>query len=299
MGVGWFLRGFARLRLRNRILGLATSRVRSMAMGSVEIQGHVRLETDIVDPIFQRPCGYFRVVVEEKRGSGRRRHWVKIYERDSSPTPFFLEDETGLARVSPAKAELHIAAEVNTTSNGLARGFRDDAVSRFLTSLGSTWNSRRITAHILREGQPLFLVGYASPTDNAALNHRLNPRDAARALKSDPAAMKGLDANKDGAVDAHEWERGVANKARELADQVGAAAPVLVDPIITVTRSPDGTLIFADNEKALLSKLDWTAWAGILGGPAVALASAVYLLRQYGVLSPGLRHLTGTDLPDF
>ncbi len=279
-GVVWFLHGFQRMRVRNRILGLATSRVRSMAMGSVELDGRVRMEKSIDDPIFQRPCAYFRIVVEERRSSGRNSHWTKIYERDSSDTAFLIEDETGLARVSPVKVELQFAPEVNVSSNGLARGFRDDAVSKFLSSLGNSWNTRRVQAHILREGQPLFLIGYATPADNAILNNRLNPRDAARVLKSDPEAMKKLDANGDGAVDPQEWEAGVARKARELADQAGASVEAgPADPIVTVSRSPDGIFIFAESEKALLSQLDWSAWAGIVGGPVATIASAVYLLQ--------------------
>src|SRR5581483_10113964 len=104
------------------------------------------------DPIFNKPCAFYRVVVEEERGSGRSRHWETIYRQDSSGTPFLIEDPTGVARVWPLKAELQFAPEVNATSNGLLRGFRDDDVSRFLGSFGGGWNTRKVTAHILREG---------------------------------------------------------------------------------------------------------------------------------------------------
>ena len=298
-GLTAFFHGFRRLRIMNRIRSLPPSRVRSMAMGPVELDGHVRVETPVTDPVFGNPCAYYRVVVEEQRGSGRDSHWVTIYNQDSSATPFLIEDATGVARVCPAKAELQFAPEVNTTSNGLMRGFRDDAVSRFLASLGGTWNTRKITAHILREGHPLFLVGFAAPSPSAPLANRPTARDAARILKSDPMEMKKLDTNQDGVVDAAEWEAGVARKTRELnaAEDAQAASDVpATDPIVSVGCSPDGVFFLADSEKALLSRLDWSAWLGILGGPAAAIASVVYLLQQHNHLAPGVRHLTGLDL---
>lgn len=271
-----------------------------MAMGSVELDGRVRVETPMNDPVFDRPCCYFRVVVKERRGSGRNSHWETVFERDSSGTTFLLEDSTGLARVSPVKAELQFSPEVDTTSNGLTRGFRDDAVSKFLATLGSSWNTRRITAHILREGQPLFLVGYVAPAESAPANVAMSVRDVARELKANPEEMKKLDENHDGVVDAQEWEAGVARKTRELADASGAAALARpAEAVMTVRCSPDGIFVMADSEKALVSRLDWTAWLGILGGPAVAIASVVYLVSQFRSLAPGIRHLTGSDIPSF
>jgi hypothetical protein len=301
IGVFWFFTGFKRLRLRRRVLGLATSRIRSMAMGVVELQGLARIETTVNDPIYNKPCAYFRVVVKEERGSGRNRSWVTIYEADSANTPFLLEDGTGVARVCPAKVDVQFPPVLNESAT-LLRGLRDDAVSRFLSSLpGSGFNTRRVTAHILREGEPLFLVGYANAALGApGMSAPVAARDAARELKNDPAAMKQLDTNLDGVVDADEWEAGVARKSRELSERASTeagAAPA--DALISVGCCPDGLFVFAHTQDNLLSSLEWSAWAGILGGPAVALASAVYLLQQFHHLSPGVRHLAGLDLPNF
>jgi hypothetical protein len=202
------------------------------------------METALADPIFGKECAYYRVVVEEERGSEKDRHWVTIFSQDSSGTPFLIEDSTGLARVCPAKAELQFAPEVNTTSSALMRGFRDDPVSRFLASLGGSWGTRKITAHILREGHPLFLVGFAAPSPSAPLGIRPSARDAARELKNDPVEMKKLDTNQDGVVDSAEWEAGVARKMRELnasADARTAADAPSADPIVSVGCSPAST----------------------------------------------------------
>lgn len=282
-GTLWFLYGFNRLRMRRRIQGLATSRIRSMAMGIIELCGRVRLEAPIVDPIFSRPCAYFKITVKEKRGSGKRSRWVTIYRKDSSGTPFLIEDATGLARIFPARAELHFPPEVNSRTGGLFRS-QDDGLSAFLSSLGgSSLRSRRVTAYILRDGQPLFAVGYAAPALSASLPATVAPRDAARLLKSSPAEMKKADANGDGVVDPQEWDAGVAKKAEELADQARvrqiAEAPPC-DPLITVSRCPDGLFVLANTQENLLSKLGAAAWAGVIGGPVIAVAGLAYLVTN-------------------
>lgn len=282
-GVAAFFHGFRRLRIRNRILSVPASRIRSLAMGAVELDGKVRIETPLSDPIFNLTCAYYRVVVEEHRGGGRNSHWVTIFRQDSSAVPFLIEDATGVARVCPAKAELQFAPSVNVTSNGLMRGFRNDAVSRFLSTLGESWNTRKVTAHILRDGHPLFLVGYASPPA-ARVEPRPTELDAARLLKSDPAAMKKLDTNGDGAIDSAEWDTGVAQKTKELQaaqDAQTASELSASDETISIVCPPEGGFFFADSEKALLSRLDWSAWLGIVGGPAAAIASVAYLVQQY------------------
>jgi hypothetical protein len=288
-GTFWFFKGFKRRRMRRRVLGLATSKVRSMAMGTIELAGRVRIESPMADPIYARPCAYFSIHVKEKRGSGKRSRWVTIYQKDSAGTPFLIEDATGVARINPARAELHFPPEISESAMGLVGGFRDPALARFVSSVGgSSFNSRKVTAYILREGQPLFAVGFAAPVASAAMVMAPAARDAARLLKNDPAAMKRLDANGDGAVDQQEWDAGVAKKALELdaAEQARQFADVGVpaatgEALITVGCCPDGLFLLADTEKNLLSKLNLSSWLGVLGGPAVAIASLAYLFLKY------------------
>src|SRR5688500_10137500 len=92
-GAGWgvwqFFHGFRKLKLKRTIEGLATSKVRSMAMGTVELSGVARCASQILDPIYQQLCALYKVVVQEYRRSGKSGSWHTIYERDSCAQPFF------------------------------------------------------------------------------------------------------------------------------------------------------------------------------------------------------------------
>jgi hypothetical protein len=292
-GTVWFFKGFKRLRLRRRILGLATSKIRSMAMGTVEIAGRVRVETPLIDPIFNGACAYYDVQIREKRGTGKHSRWVTIYTSNSHNTPFLIEDATGVARINPAKAELHFPPTVEDSAMPVLGGFNDPAVARFVSDVaGVTINRRKIVAHILREGQSIFAAGFAAPVASGAVVGAPAPvltpaptiRDAARALKNDSASLKSLDANKDDVVDQDEWDAGVAKKAREMqdADQFRQLAEAPVgDALVTVGCCPDGLFVLADTEENLLSRLNLSSWLGVLGGPSVAIASLAYLFLKY------------------
>ncbi|HVP44134.1 MAG TPA: hypothetical protein VMS96_11930 [Terriglobales bacterium] len=107
VGIFLFIRGFRMLQRKRLILDTPTAKVRSAAIGLVELTGLAVGPDTITSPITQRPCFYYRTAVWKEEGSGKNRHWAqKIDERFH--VPFFLKDETGLVLVNPHGAELDI-----------------------------------------------------------------------------------------------------------------------------------------------------------------------------------------------
>ncbi len=307
LGGFFFFTGFRKLRLRRKAIGLATSRARSMAMGTVELSGIADKYVEATDPIFKMPCAYYHIKVEERRGSGKNRHWVTVL-KDQSPQPFFCKDTTGRVLILPKEAGLHFRDPI-VLSGGAGFLNRPLFTTKATPSSGSAsrdylarWNSNhRITAHIIREGDPVYVIGCALPT-RECLNASSGPvapalpGDIAMAanLKKDAARMKEMDANKDGHVDAQEWEEGMAKYKRflemkhahetELAKEerekkMAAADPLEFSGIVTSTAEVE--MILASSEEDLVSRLGVGAFLGVFGGGAALILGLILLLLKF------------------
>ena len=95
-----------------------TSKIRSLAMGMVEIKGMTERAYNLISPITMVPCVYYRLRKyrrSRKHGQQTIGGWDLIDEYDCGPVPFYLRDETGKvtvnpegARVSPAHTETRV-----------------------------------------------------------------------------------------------------------------------------------------------------------------------------------------------
>lgn len=295
-GLWMFRKGFSALKLKRTVAGMATSKVRSMAMGTVELAGRAELLSPLEDPIYRSPCAYFQVVVEEQRGHGKKRRWVTIHRSDSAAHPFLLADDTGRVAVLPAHAELYCRKDVERTCSwgmSLFSGGGDPRVDAFVRSVpGRTSGPARVTAYILREGDPLYVLGYAAPLDRPLkplerVQRRVERslQDLARMLKSDPRRMRALDVNGDGRVDVDEWDAGLARLKNELERRRLKEDLLGPQPAALVRRSPEGLLVISDgSERELLSRLSGDAFLNIFGGPALTVGCAAYLAHRLNLL---------------
>ncbi len=106
-GLFLFYRGFGLLQRKRLIMNTPVSKVRSAAMGLVEISGLAIGPYSLVAPITGRPCYYFRTMVWQWKRQGKSDTWVK--EADVSlHVPFYLDDNTGRVLVNPQGADLDI-----------------------------------------------------------------------------------------------------------------------------------------------------------------------------------------------
>jgi hypothetical protein len=106
-GVFIFYRGFLLLQRKRLIMNTPASKVRSAAMGLVEISGLAAGPYSLVAPITGRACYYYRTLVWQWKRQGKSESWVK--EADVSlHVPFYLEDNTGRVLVNPQSADMDI-----------------------------------------------------------------------------------------------------------------------------------------------------------------------------------------------
>ncbi|MEK7388786.1 MAG: GIDE domain-containing protein [Elusimicrobiota bacterium] len=292
-GLWFFAQGFRRLKLKKLVEGTATSKVRSVAMGTVELFGSAREAASLPDPIFAKPCVYYRVLVEERRGSGKNARWETMFKQDSADQPFWLQDETGRILVLPSGAELYIEQDINQTLGGLpifSRGAQDP-VEEFARKAAGGWGTRRVQAWIIRPDEPVYVLGWAcAASDPMTLREKAGRRmrelflESVRRLKAEPARMKQLDLNGDGNVDAQEWDRGLEQCRREL-EKDTSHSPETSKATDIIRKSPEGLLVLSDKpESKLVSHLLWAAFLKVAGGPILALACLAYLAQRCGLL---------------
>ena len=106
-GTCLFYRGFRLLQRKRLILNTPTSKVRSAALGLVEISGLATGPYSLVAPITGRVSYYYRTMVWEWHNQGKNSKWVKKAD-ESLHVPFYLDDNTGRVLVNPQGADLDI-----------------------------------------------------------------------------------------------------------------------------------------------------------------------------------------------
>lgn len=120
-GVFLFLLGIYYFKRKRLIEDIPTSKIRSLAMGLVEIYGEVVPIKDKIlkSPFTQKDCVYYKYVIEELKKSGKRAKWV-IVKMGGKCTHFYLQDETGSVLVDPNGAEIDLPPTF-TFESGLGR----------------------------------------------------------------------------------------------------------------------------------------------------------------------------------
>lgn len=164
---------------RRAIADTPTSKVRSMAIGPVELQGKATAAPGqelVRGPFTDTPCVYWEYKVEEQRTrktkNGSETYWATV-DSGRSKAAFGLSDDTGIARIDQDGADLPAPA-----TDRFGSGFRKDPTPRiqaFLTQKDISfetffgWNKKmRFIENRLEEGTPIFLHGNATRPEHAA-----------------------------------------------------------------------------------------------------------------------------------
>ena len=91
---------FLFLRMKRQIENTPTSKIRSVAMGMVEIKGEAVRKYALLSPMSHTPCVFYRLTKYQRRG--RDYQWRITSVSSSNNVPFYIEDETGRVEVNPA-----------------------------------------------------------------------------------------------------------------------------------------------------------------------------------------------------
>ncbi|WP_305044672.1 GIDE domain-containing protein [Geoalkalibacter sp.] len=270
VSAGLFTAAFYCLRIKRLIENTPTSRIRSLAMGMVELNGHARRKYALVSPATQTACVWYRL---RRYRRNEKSAWQLISESDSGAVPFLLDDGTGTITVDPQGARIKPTVQ--------QEGFPGQE-GLLVRSLGSDETHEKWVEELIHEGAFLYVLGSARPhrTPGPSLTERT--REALRELKLDPKALEKYDRNGDGRIDAEEWDLARAaveeQTLRDHLHQRENAAPGNTQAMIGRSCSHTRPFIIAQTEsEAHLTRGYTWSMAALF---AAALGAAVWALKQ-------------------
>ena len=251
-GPWFFFKGFRHLHTCRLIQNTPTARIRSMAMGLVEINGEVVPRSTVAAPFSGHPCAYWEVDVSVR---GRNRNSWTVVHRNQSGNPFFLRDDTGMAMIYPRGAESRINFGTDEECLGINL---PPCYAEYLREHPSALNplvrlaSLRFRERTLQEGQRVYVLGSAMPR---AREHVVSDGEVVAATGTDDARagrLRSLDAEADALVRRGDHE--------------------------------STFIISQQSERDLVFGLQWKAIAMILGGPALTLFGLAYWLTTLSTI---------------
>lgn len=245
LGAGPWLawRGFRHLRLKRLMENTPTARIRSMAMGLVEINGRVETRSAVTAPFSGHTCAYWEVDIATHSG---KRGW-RIVHRNRSGHPFYLRDATGVALVYPHDADCRLTFGVSEECMGIslpscyAEYFEHEGLgASVLWRMGRL----RFRERLLEPGQPIYVLGTAVPR-------------ATVSVVSDGEGMR-------------------ATGTEDLRAQHVSAVD---HEVVATVRKGDHEPTFIISEQSERTMTTFTgiqAFAELIGGPLITLVALVY-----------------------
>jgi len=243
----WFLHGFQNLRKKRLLENTPTSKIRSMAMGLVEVQGAVAGRSSLAAPFSGRECVHWEVDISTRTG---KQGWQTVH-RASSGQPFFITDETGTALVYPQGAEFNMMFQVAEECVGpVFPPCYEEYLREHCGVTSNLWRigMLRFRERILEPSQAVFVVGTATPRSRAL-------------TISDGEAMEATGTH--GAPVQH---------TVTLDDKVSA--------VIRQGQNENTFIISQQAQGVVEFGLGLHALAGLVGGPAVALVGLAWWLDR-------------------
>ena len=181
-GIYFFFYGFRRLWQKRLIQNIPTSKIRSIAMGLVEINGIALPDVLLKGPYTNVPCVFYHIIVERLIRTQKSAQWVKELELKSD-IPFFVQDDTGAVMVDPAGAETDISLRYTNIEGG-----------------------RRYREYNIMEKEPIYVLGTAKRLES--IEEQIQKEVERRIIEiiENPEEKIKLDVNKDMWIDEKEWE---------------------------------------------------------------------------------------------
>lgn len=175
IGAGMFAMGFSEYSRLQLVTSTPTSKVRSMAMGMVEVEGQaVDAGKVLQSPVTGEDCLFYKYEIEEYQQNGDDKDWVTIDE-GMEGTSFYVQDDTGAVLVDPRGADLRVEQDEMVHVDGgeaapppiqqfIERNKEVDTENEQM-DLGpislDTGNDRRYTEWYVGPGETIYVMGEA------------------------------------------------------------------------------------------------------------------------------------------
>jgi hypothetical protein len=299
-GVYLFIHGFQLLQRKRLIMNTPASKIRSAAMGLVEVSGLAAGPYTIVAPITSMPCYYYRSMAWQWKREGKNSKWVKVAD-ESLHVPFFLEDNTGRVLVDPKGAEMEIHRDFHDEfSQSLFSSTLEipASVTGFLLRHGVSTDCKiKIEEYCIKPKNALFVLGTLA--ENPGLTVSATP------VRSLPSTQRSISFSMPFSPGNFSVESGLTTfkqgEGQDFIQSSGNAKPIhQLDP------AQQAKVAAALTKAGIVNPMAW-AVAGIDSAPQAATpaettsgaaAAAAPALEQFD-LHPPVVLMKGTHNPAF
>lgn len=273
-GLGLLIHGIDLLVRKRLIENTPTSRIRSMAMGFVELAGKAKQKYALKLPYLLFDCVFYRYWILQRKQSQNVSSWVKVESGSSGPVPFYVEDETGCVLVDPKNA---IIGDIPSEEFS-------GAATRHLGGIPLSPQQKAIFEYI-PSASTIYVYGIAQPI---ALNPHASKEaeiERLRQLKRSGELIDNYDADGDGRIDEHEWARARKDVQRQVdAERLFQArqgnGQRSEDVVVGAGRRRGLFYIRSEKEEAIVKQLQSRAIAVLVSGCLAFVIGFVYLFRS-------------------
>lgn len=257
------------LRMKRQIENTPTSRVRSVAMGMVEVKGHALRKFALVSPMSHTPCVFYRLT---KYRRDRNNQWKVSSVSSSDNIPFLLADETGRVEIDPHGCRVSAGTKQEGTPGQIGlMNLSDDSDDKWVEE-------------VVVEGTLIYVLGYASVKriEGPTLTER--KIEALRELKRNPNNLQQFDHDGNGKISEEEWDSARAAVEEEIMRETltTKAEHKKQEEQIVIGKAKGHPLIISEthSEDHLTSRYLYYS-IPLFAAAAVATGSTIYLFINY------------------
>jgi len=263
----WY--GFYFLRLRRQIEDTPTSKVRSIAMGMVEVKGAAIRSYALISPISSTPCVFYRLT--RYRRDNRNKQWRVSSVSSSDNVPFLLQDETGRVEIDPTGCHVSAGSKQEGVPGqvGLTH-FNNDSHEKWVEE-------------VIVDGTLIYVLGYAAVKRIQGESLAEKKIAALRELKLNPQNMQQFDHDGDGVISSDEWDDArAAVEEKVMRESLQQQRHKKQEEQITIGKKKGRPLIIteAHTEEHLTERYFYYS-IPLFAGAAAATGGAIYLLLNY------------------